>query len=234
MRHNKNGFVKLFIAMSINLQHMRKASLFVVAMLLGAAGVRAQIPAEVTAVMDKCRTAMENPNGLEYEMDIKAGIGPVAMKMHMVVAEKGKMSRVLFSTRVLGQDVVTENGFDGTDTWEIDRSAKADTITFTRGDHRKKDKNVLSTDFDKRYRKAKMKEKDGFYVITFSEPIDKDSEAKSVTVKVSKKNHAMQEMKTSAKGASVTMTVTKIRVGLKDEYFKVDLGKFPNAVVIKK
>ncbi|MBR6899059.1 MAG: hypothetical protein IKN29_02050, partial [Bacteroidales bacterium] len=182
----------------------------------------------------KCRTAMENPNGLEYEMDIKAGIGPVAMKMHMVVAEKGKMSRVLFSTRVLGQDVVTENGFDGTDTWEIDRSAKADTITFTRGDHRKKDKNVLSTDFDKRYRKAKMKEKDGFYVITFSEPIDKDSEAKSVTVKVSKKNHAMQEMKTSAKGASVTMTVTKIRVGLKDEYFKVDLGKFPNAVVIKK
>lgn len=203
-------------------------------MVFGMLGVRAQIPSEVTAVMTKCRTAMENPNGLEYEMDIKAGIGPVAMKMHMVVAEKGKMSRVLFSTRVLGQDVVTENGFDGTDTWEIDRSAKADTITFTRGDHRKKDKNVLSTDFDKRYRKAKMKEKDGFYVITFSEPIDKDSEAKSVTVKVSKKNHAMQEMKTSAKGASVTMTVTKIRVGLKDEYFKVDLGKFPNAVVIKK
>ena len=230
MWHNKNGFVKLFIAMSINLQHMRKAILFVVAMLLGAAGVRAQIPAEVTAVMDKCRTAMENPNGLEYEMDIKAGIGPLAMKMRMVVASKGKMSRTSFSTRVLGNDIVVENGFDGTDTWENE----GDTITITRGDHRKKDKNVLSTDFDKRYRKAKMKEKDGFYVITFSEPIDKDSEAKSVTVKVSKKNHAMQEMKTSAKGASVTMTVTKIRVGLKDEYFKVDLGKFPNAVVIKK
>lgn len=220
--------------MSINLQHMRKAILFVVAMLLGAAGVRAQIPAEVTAVMDKCRASMVNPNGLEYEMDIKAGVGPVAMKMHMVVAEKGKMSRVLFSTRVLGQDVVTENGFDGTDTWEIDRSAKADTITFTRGDHRKKDKNVLSTDFDKRYRKAKMKEKDGYYVITFTEPKDKDNEAKSVTTWLSMKSCMMQELKTTAKGASVTMKVTKIRTGLKDDYFKVDLGKFPNAVVIKK
>lgn len=234
MWHNKNGFVKLFIAMSINLQHMRKAILFVVAMLLGAAGVRAQIPAEVTAVMDKCRASMVNPNGLEYEMDIKAGVGPVAMKMHMVVAEKGKMSRVLFSTRVLGQDVVSEVGFDGTDTWEIDRSPKADTITFARGDHRKKDKNVLSTDFDKRYRKAKMKEKDGYYVITFTEPKDKDNEAKSVTTWLSMKSCMMQELKTTAKGASVTMKVTKIRTGLKDDYFKVDLGKFPNAVVIKK
>lgn len=234
MRHNKNGFVKLFIAMSIDLQHMRKAILFVVAMLLGAAGVRAQIPAEVTAVMDKCRASMVNPNGLEYEMDIKAGVGPVAMKMHMVVAEKGKMSRVLFSTRVLGQDVVSEVGFDGTDTWEIDRSPKADTITFARGDHRKKDKNVLSTDFDKRYRKAKMKEKDGYYVITFTEPKDKANEAKSVTTWLSMKSCMMQELKTTAKGASVTMKVTKIRTGLKDDYFKVDLGEFPNAVVIKK
>lgn len=230
MWHNKNGFVKLFIAMSINLQHMRKAILFVVAMLLGAAGVRAQIPAEVTAVMDKCRTAMENPNGLEYEMDIKAGIGPLAMKMRMVVASKGKMSRTSFSTRVLGNDIVVENGFDGTDTWENE----GDTITITRGDHRKKDKNVLSTDFDKRYRKAKMKEKDGYYVITFTEPKDKDNEAKSVTTWLSMKSCMMQELKTTAKGASVTMKVTKIRTGLKDDYFKVDLGKFPNAVVIRK
>ena len=230
MWHNKNGFVKLFIAMSINLQHMRKAILFVVAMLLGAAGVRAQIPAEVTAVMDKCRTAMENPNGLEYEMDIKAGVGPVAMKMHMVVASKGKMSRTSFSTRVLGNDIVVENGFDGTDTWENE----GDTITITRGDHRKKDKNVLSTDFDKRYRKAKMKEKDGFYVITFTEPKDKDNEAKSVTTWLSMKSCMMQEVRTNAKGASVTMKVTKIRTGLKDDYFKVDLGKYPNAVVIRK
>jgi hypothetical protein len=230
MWHNKNGFVKLFIAMSINLQHMRKAILFVVAMLLGAVGVRAQIPAEVTAVMDKCRASMVNPNGLEYEMDIKAGVGPVAMKMHMVVAEKGKMSRTIFSTRVLGNDIVVENGFDGTDTWENE----GDTITITRGDHRKKNKNVLSTDFDKRYRKAKMKEKDGYYVITFTEPKDKDNEAKSVTTWLSMKSCMMQELKTTAKGASVTMKVTKIRTGLKDDYFKVDLGKFPNAVVIKK
>lgn len=214
-----------------------KKILFLLALALGFASVQAQIPAEVTDVMNRCRTAMVNPSGLEYEMDMKAGMGPVGIKMHFVIANKGNFSRTRMSMKVLGLDVVTENGFDGTDTWEIELASKEterDTITFTRGDHRKKSDGDLSLNLDKEYRKAKMKLKDGYYKITFSEPKDPKSEVKSMTVKISSKNYTMREFKSSAKGARVTATITKIRVGLKDSYFKLDLSKFPDAVVIRK
>ena len=211
---------------------MRKAFLLI-AMLLGFVGVRAQIPAEVTDVMNHCRAAMVNPSGLEYEMDVKAGMGPVAMKMHFVIASKGNLYRSMMTMKVLGTEIVTENGFDGTDTWEIDHSPKSDTITLTRGDTRTKSKGDLDLDLDKKYNKAKMKHKDGFYEITFSEPKDKSSEIKSITVKISEKNYTMREIRSGARGAKVTMTITKIRVGLRDSHFKLDLSKYPNAVVIR-
>ena len=45
--------------------------------------------------------------------------------------------------------------------------------------------------------------------------------------------NVMREIRSSARGAKVTMTITKVRVGLKDSYFKLDLSKYPNAVVIR-
>ena len=213
-----------------------KKLFLLLALAFGIAGAQAQIPAEVTAVMEKCRAAMTNATGLEYEMDMKAGIGPVAMKMHFVIANKGQLNRTLMSMTVLGTEIVTENGFDGTDTWEIDHAAKEtqrDTITITHGNKQQKSKGELSYDLDKQYNKAKMKLKDGYYEITFSEPKDKTSEVKSATVKISQKNYVIREMRTSARGAKVTMKITKIRVGLKDSHFKVDLSKYPNAIVIK-
>ena len=204
------------------------------ALVLGVAGAQAQVPAEVTDVMDKCRAAMTNAAGLEYEMEVKSGIGPLSMKMHFVNAEKGDMSRSVMSFTVMGTDLGIESGFDGTDTWEIKRSSKVDTIIFTRGNNLKTDNGSLSLDLDKRYNKAKMKLKDGYYEIAFSEPKDKKNEAKNVTIKVQEKNHILREVRSGARGAKVTMTVTKIRVGLKDSYFKVDLSKYPDAVVVRK
>ena len=202
-------------------------------LLLGIASAEAQIPAEVTKVMNKCRAAMVNPNGLEYEMDMKAGMGPLAMKMHFVIADKGNLNRTAMTMKIMGIEVTTESGFDGTDTWEIEHSSKSDTITITPGDKRKKSKGDLSFDLDKQYRKAKMKLKDGYYEITFSEPTSKDNEAKNVTVKISEKTYIMREVRSGARGAKVTMNITKVRVGLKDSYFKLDLSKYPNAVVIR-
>ena len=210
-----------------------KRFVFFVLSILGTAGVWAQIPAEVTEVMDRCRAAMTNASGLEYEMDIKAGLGPLSMKMHMVVANKGDLSRTTVSTKVLGMEVVVESGFDGTNTWEIDHSPKGDTITFTQGNHKKSDKELVF-DQDKQFNKAKMKLKDGYYVITFSDPKDKSSKVKSVTVSISAKSYTMREVRSGAGGAKVTMTVTKIRVGLNDSYFKLDLSKYPDAVIIRK
>ena len=118
-----------------------KRLFLLLALALGIANAQAQIPTEVTEVMGKCRAAMTNATGLEYEMDMKAGIGPLAMKMHFVVANKGNLNRTLMRMTVLGTEIVTENGFDGTDSWEIDHAAKetqSDTITFTHGNKKKK------------------------------------------------------------------------------------------------
>lgn len=202
-------------------------------LLLGIACAQAQISVEVTEVMDKCRAAMTNPNGLEYEMDMKTGIGPLAMKMHFVIADKGNLNRTAMTMKIMGIEVTTESGFDGSDTWEIEHSEKGDTITITKGDTRKKSKGDLSFDLDKQYRKAKMKLKDGYYEITFSEPKDKNNEVKNITVKISEKNYIMREVRSVARGAKVTMNITKVRVGFKDSYFKVDLSKYPNAIVIR-
>ena len=209
----------------------RLVNLIVFAFLaFGGVGAYAQIPAEVTDVMNRCRAAMSNPNGLEYEMDMKAGMGPLAMKMHFVVAKKGELSRTRVVTKVLGMEITTESGFDGTNTWEV----KDDTITITRGNTMKKDKGEMNLALDKQYRKAKMKQKDGFYEITFTEPKDSSVEAKSVTVKVSDKNYVLRELRSGARGTKLTMTLTKIHVGLSDSHFNLNLAQHPNAVVIKK
>ncbi len=211
-----------------------KKLFLLLALLLDLAGVQAQIPAEVTEVMDKCRTAMSNPSGLEYEMDMKAGMGPVALKMHFVIASKGDLYRTSMTTKILSMTVNQESGFDGTNTWEIKHSTKGDTIIFTRGNTIAESEGALDLDLDKQYHKAKMKNKDGYYEITFSDPKDKTSEIKRISVKISEKNYAMREIRSGARGAKVTMTITKIRVGLKDSHFKLDLTKHPDAVVIRK
>ena len=210
-----------------------KRLLILMALAMGMAGAQAQVPAEVTGVMDKCRAAMTNAAGLEYEMDMRAGVGPLTMTMHLTVAEKGTLKRSAFTSKIMGIETFVERGFDGTDTWEIKHSDNNDTIFITPGDQQEKGKASPSLDLDTKYNKAKMKLKDGYYEITFSEPKDKKNEAKSITVKISAKNYTMRQLRSSVHGATVTMTITKIRVGLKDSHFKLDLAQYPNAVVIK-
>ena len=208
--------------------------IIIVTLAFGGVGAYAQIPAEVTNVMNHCREAMTNQAGLEYEMDMKVGMGPLSLKMHGVIADKGELNRARITTKILGVEIITESGFDGTNSWELDRGEKGDTITITRGNKAKKSDGGLQLDIDKQFNKAKMKHKDGYYEISFSDPKDKSSEIKSAAVKVSEKNYVLRELSTGARGAKVTMTVTRIRVGLNDSYFKIDLSKYPNAVIINK
>ena len=211
-----------------------KKTILVLAMIVNAIIAWAQVPVEVTDVMNRCRAAMTNAAGLEYEMDTKVGIGPLAMKMHFVIADKGSLNRTTMTAKVVGVEIIAESGFDGADTWEIKRSTKGDTINITHGNTRKQSDGDLNLNLDNQYRKAKMKLNDGYYEITFSEPVEKANEAKKITVKISSKNYTLREVRTSARGAKMTMTVTKIRVGLKDSYFKLDLSKYPDAVIIRK
>ncbi|MBP5540315.1 MAG: hypothetical protein J6X88_01570 [Bacteroidales bacterium] len=211
-----------------------KKLLLTLLLALGMASVHAQIPAEVTTVMDKCRQTFANANGLEYTMDMKTKLGPISiMDMHFVIANKGEMSRTKMTVKVLDEEVATESGFDGKEAWEIKHSKGHDTIVFSQ---KKKDDGVseLNLNLDKEYRTAKMKNKGDYYEITFSDPVDKKSEAKKITVKISTKTYHLIEMKTSARGANVVMTFNKYRIGLKDDYFKVNLSQYPKAVVIRK
>ena len=201
---------------------------------LGMAGLHAQIPAEVTTVMNKCRQTFANTAGLEYTMDMKTKLGPITvMDMRFVIANKGDMNRTKMTVQVLDQEVTTEDGFDGKEAWEIKHSKGNDTIIFSQ---KKKDNGVddLNIDLDKEYRKAKMKNKGDYYEITFSDPVDKKSETKKVTVKISTKTYRLIEMKTSARGANMVMTFNKYHIGLQDDYFKVNLSQYPKAVVIRK
>lgn len=43
---------------------------------------------------------------------------------------------------------------------------------------------------------------------------------KRVTVRIASKNYTMREVRATARGATVTMTITKIHVGLRDSHFK--------------
>ncbi len=197
--------------------------------------LRAQIPAEVTEVMDKCQAAMKNPNGLEYTMDMKVAMGPVTLtNSKLVMGSKGEMDRALVTMKIVGVEVTMESGYDGNETWEIMNTGKADTITITKGAKDRNNGDGADLDLAKGFRKAKMKLKDGYYEIDFSDPIDKKSEIKKLSLKVAAKNYYLHEMRTSAKGARVTMTITKIKIGLKDDYFRLDLSKYPNAVVVRK
>lgn len=211
-----------------------KKLLLTLLLALGMTGAYAQIPAEVTTVMNKCHKTFSSSTGLEYTMDTKTKLGPITvMNLRYVIATKGDMSRTRMTATVLDKEATSEYGFDGKEAWEIKHSKGKDTIIFSQ---KKKDDGVsdFDLDLDKNYRKAKMKDKGDYYEITFSDPVDKKSEAKKITVKISTKTYRLLEMKTSARGANVVMTFSKYRTGLKDDYFKINLSQYPKAAVIRK
>ena len=212
---------------------MKRVLMLWVLVVLSVFGVQAQIPAEVTEVMTRCQTAMDNPNGLEYTMDMKVAIGPVTLtNSQRVIGGKGEKHRTSMTMKIVGMEVTIESGYDGKETWVMNRVTDKDTVRISKGNKMKSDDGV-DLDMAKDFKKAKMKLKNGYYEIEYSDPIDKSSEVKRIVFKVSAKNYYLQEMRTSAKGAKVTMTITRIKVGLKDDYFKLDLSKYPNAVVVR-
>ena len=213
---------------------MKKFLLLSIFALLATLGGHAQIPAEVTAVMEKCQVAMDNPNGLEYTMDMKVAMGPVTLtNSQLIIGSKGEKNRMRMTMKIVGVEVTMESGYDGNESWEVMNTGEDDTIRISKGNKIKMDDNGADLDLAKGFKKAKMKLKNGYYEIDYSDPIDKKTEIKKLSLKVSEKNYYLCEMRTNAKGVHVTMTITKIKVGLKDGYFKLDLSKYPHAVVVR-
>ena len=215
---------------------MKKILVMVAVAIMTAMSVQAQIPAEVKDILEKC--AEKNHHSGGYELDMKLHVGAVIASMNgtMKMCMKGEKSFSVIQMKVMGHEIYTETGFDGTQTWRYSKAAddeERDTLTITKGALKKKDKFAIDMGLDMKYKKAKLKTTDKHYEITFSEPLNKETPKKSI-IRIDKNKYLLHEYETKVSIASVKMTVTRIKYGVSDNMFVLDPKKYPNAVVVRK
>ena len=202
--------------------------------LCGTFSANAQIPDEVTNVLRQCSKAMNNPNGLEYHMTIKAKMAMLPVcDGEITIATKGKKNKTVVSVSILGQDIKGEGGYDGENEWKYVEGLKGDTIYVTKTDKKSKGEYDINLELDSEYQKATMKSKNNYYEIDFTEPRDEEA-PKKVTMKINNKNYYFREVRTSKSGATITMTLTTVKEGVPDETFILDPSRYPKAVVVRR
>lgn len=227
----------------MNKAYMQMRKYFVLAAILtlcGTMSALAQIDPQVTEIMRKCEKVMSNPAGLEMTMSIEARMVIKLSGITATVSEKNGKSKATMVMKVLGREVKTEEGFDGTQEWSyrhIDLKKKGkevkDTLTIKKT--AKKSESDYDIDFsvDKEYKTATVKVSGRYYELTFTNPIKKD-DPKKMVVKIDKDKYYFREMKAKQSGVSMTMTVTKIKFGVSDDVFKFDPKNYPNAIIVRK
>lgn len=194
--------------------------------------LQAQIPDEVTAVLRKCAMAMGHPDGVEYEMSLRAKVALVTVMSGQINAfAKDNKNKFFFTVKVLGQPAKSAGGFDGIHQWKYIQGAEGDTIYVRKSDQKAKSDFDLNFHIDLEYRKATMKIHFGNYVITFSEPKDAGS-PKKVTMTISGKDYMFREMETSKDGTTMTMRLTHFRIGVLDDIFTFDPHQYPDATIV--
>lgn len=216
---------------------MKKYILLTITTLFFVCGIvtaNAQVPAEVSAVLKKSSVAMSDPTGVEYEMDIKVKMLMVnVLSGKMTMASLGEKNRFTMTVKAMGQEMITEGGFDGEYEWEHTKGLGADTLYITRTTNKSVGEYDIDFNLDREYRKAKMNKEGDYYVIDFTDPKDPEAPGK-VTMKINAKNYYFHEMKTSKSGATMIMTLTKVKTGVQDGIFSCDPKKYPEAVVVRK
>ena len=215
---------------------MKKLLLMVAVALMTAMSVQAQIPAEVKDILKKCAEKTKPSGG--YELDLKLHVGAVIASMNgtMKMCKKGDKSFSVVQLKVLGREVYSEKGYDGTQTWRYSKASddeERDTLTITKGAKRGKDKFSVDMGLDTKYKKAKLKTTDKHYEITFTGPLKKDTPKKCI-IRIDKNKYLLHEYETKVSIASMKMTVTRIKYGVSDNVFVLDSKRYPNAVVVRK
>ena len=222
------------------MRRFTKMIMAAILMICGTMSAQAQIDPQVTEIMRKCENVMSNPAGLEMTMTIEARMVVKLSGITATVAMKNEKSKATMVMKVLGREVKTEEGFDGTQEWSyrhIDLKKKGkevkDTLTIKKT--AKKSKSDYDIDFsvDKEYKTATVKVSGRYYELTFTNPIKKD-DPKKMVVKIDKDKYYFREMKAKQSGVSMTMTVTKIKFGVSDDVFKFDPKNYPNAIIVRK
>jgi hypothetical protein len=204
--------------------------------MMTAINIHAQIPANIKQVLDKCDEKMSNPSGLVMDITLKMKMlifsGNGTMKWYM----KGDKSFMVMTMKALGQEMREESGFDGLQEWQYTTASskkEKDSLIITKTTVAKNNDYGINIDYEKSYKKAKMKEKGLYYEIDFSDRIDPEL-PKKMSVKIAKDSYFLREISTSVSAAKVTMTVTKITKGCSDNWFKLDMNRYKNAVVVRK
>ena len=198
---------------------MRKwTHLFLAAVLaLAATTAHAQISQEIVNIMKKSQAVLDNPSGVEMVMSIRSGMGPLSMTTNMTTYSKGDKSLILMSMKILGREVKTEVGCDGTQVWKYKSRIKTKDVD-------RRDTLFISP--------AKKGNKiSGGNEIDFN--LHKEMPKKSI-MRIRKNNYHFYEMESKQSGVSVRMTASKIKFGVSDNIFKLDMKKFPGATVIRK
>jgi outer membrane lipoprotein-sorting protein len=219
---------------------MKKLLIFVFAAMMCGSMV-AQIPAEVKNVLKQCEAKMDNPAGLEIDMKIHLKALVFSINGTIKTYSKGEKDYTKMTMSAMGENMDSESGFDGVNEWEYKPGAKTkkkvtpDSLIIKKADKKSKGEYSIELDMDKEYNKATMKEKDGLYVITFTDPKKKDKETPKKTVlKISKNTMMFHSMEAKISIASMRITATHYKIGVSDDIFKLDPKRYPNAVVVRK
>ncbi len=209
-----------------------------VLMMCGIMSAEAQISAEVSELLKKVAAKMDHPSGTEVDMNVRAKMFIVSVNMKMTVFSKGDKQRMKGTMKILGKTAQIESGFDGQQEWEykhldVKKENKKDTLYIKKVAKKSKADYDVDFDLDKSYRKATIKLKDKYHVITFTNPISKD-DPKKVTMKIDKDNEVLREVSVKEGGATMTLTFNRIKYGVNDNVFVLDTSKYPGAVIVRK
>jgi hypothetical protein len=209
-----------------------------VLMMCGIMSAEAQISAEVSELLKKVAAKMDHPSGTEVDMNVRAKMFIISVNMKMTVFSKGDKQRMKGTMKILGKTAQIESGFDGQQEWEykhldVKKENKKDTLYIKKVAKKSKADYDVDFDLDKSYRKATIKLKDKYHVITFTNPISKD-DPKKVTMKIDKDNEVLREVSVKEGGATMTLTFNRIKYGVNDNVFVLDTSKYPGAVIVRK
>ena len=210
--------------------------------LLISLGVQAQIDPQVVEVLKKSQEKIISPYGTEIEMTIDVTMMVKLTGIKIRALEKDNKLRMFMESKVMGVELMAETGFDGQQEWryihhknddERDYKTRRDTLTIIKTTKKPAAEHSVDYGIYKNYKTAKIRLNGQFYEITLTEPVKKDA-PKKVVMKIDKDKYYFRGMKTKIKGATMTMRMTKIKFGVSDDAFNLDLKKYPKAVVVRK
>ena len=216
-----------------------KVLVVLVATMMAAVNVNAQIEPKVIEVLNKSQETISNPQGTEVDMTVDVTMVVKLTGMKIKTLEKNDKMRMYVESKVFGKELMVETGFDGQQEWDYthrkDDEAKArrDTLNIKKTTKKPANENAVDFEIYKNYKTGTIKPDGKNYEITLTKPVKKNLPSKVVLL-VDKEKYYFREMKTKTKGATITMRMTKMKIGVSDDAFKLDLKKYPNAVVVRK